>query len=133
VNEMLILRVEGATGQRPASEKLHGRPGNRLQFRRRLPKVTVTRAGVSLCQKGVTRWPLFLVNCLLAPKRAKTSRGRAASLSSRPLRSEVREASNAGSGGQKICVFPHVNGGAVGASLQSPSCSGSRPVSRRRD
>jgi hypothetical protein len=29
---------------------------------RRAPKVTVTRGGVSLCQKGVTRWLLFLVN-----------------------------------------------------------------------
>jgi len=37
-----------------------------------------------LCQKGVTRWPLFLVNCLLAEKRGKTSRGAALSLSSRP-------------------------------------------------
>jgi hypothetical protein len=42
---------------------------------RRAPKVTVTRGWVSLCQKGVTRWLLFLVNCLLDPKRAKTSRG----------------------------------------------------------
>ena len=42
---------------------------------RRVPKVTVTREGVALCQKGVTRWPLFLVNSLLAPKRVKTSRG----------------------------------------------------------
>jgi len=29
---------------------------------RRAPKVTVTRERVSLCQKGVTRWLLFLVN-----------------------------------------------------------------------
>jgi hypothetical protein len=29
---------------------------------RRAPKVTVTREGVSLCQKGVTPWLLFLVN-----------------------------------------------------------------------
>ena len=41
----------------------------------RAPKVTVTRERVSLCQKGVTLWLLFLVNCLGAPKRAKTSRG----------------------------------------------------------
>ncbi len=39
------------------------------------PKVTVTREQVSLCQKGVTRWLLFLVNCSGASKRAKTSRG----------------------------------------------------------
>src|SRR6266436_225797 len=42
---------------------------------RRAPKVTVTREGVSLCQKGVTWWLLFLVNCLWVSKRAKTSRG----------------------------------------------------------
>lgn len=29
---------------------------------RRAPKVTVTREGVSLCQKGVTPWLLFLIN-----------------------------------------------------------------------
>jgi hypothetical protein len=42
---------------------------------RRAPKVTVTRDGVSLCQKGVTPWLLFVVNYFLASKRAKTSRG----------------------------------------------------------
>ena len=30
---------------------------------RRAPKVTVTRERVSLCQKGVTLWLLFLVQC----------------------------------------------------------------------
>jgi hypothetical protein len=64
-------------------------PTPRSHWGRCLPKVTVTRAWGSLCQKGVTRWPCFLVNCLWAPKRVKTSRGRAASLNSRPLRSEV--------------------------------------------
>jgi hypothetical protein len=44
----------------------------------------------------VTRWPL-LVNCLFAPKRVRTSRGRALSLSSRPLRSKVRETLDADS------------------------------------
>ena len=53
------------------------------------PKVTVTRERVSLCQKGVTLWLLFLVNCFLASKPAKTSRGRAACSTARapPLRS----------------------------------------------
>src|SRR5438093_11874874 len=41
----------------------------------RAPKVSVTRERVSLCQKGVTPWLLFLVNCFCAWKRAKTSRG----------------------------------------------------------
>jgi hypothetical protein len=31
-------------------------------FTRRAPKVTVTRERVSLCQKGVTLWLLFMVN-----------------------------------------------------------------------
>jgi nucleotide-binding universal stress UspA family protein len=33
-----------------------------LARQRRAPKVSVTREQVSLCQKGVTRWLLFLVN-----------------------------------------------------------------------
>ena len=47
----------------------------RLPWLRSAPKVTVTRERVSLCQKGVTRWLLFLVNCFAGSKRAKTSRG----------------------------------------------------------
>src|SRR5438046_2632071 len=51
----------------------------------RAPKVTVTRERVSLCQKGVTHWLLFLVNGFFASKRAKTSRGAGCELhSSRP-------------------------------------------------
>jgi hypothetical protein len=42
---------------------------------RRAPKVTVTRGRVSLCQKGVTPWLMFLVNSLLVRKQGKTSRG----------------------------------------------------------
>ena len=34
---------------------------------RRLPEVTVTRSGVSLCQKGVTRWPLFRLTVAPTP------------------------------------------------------------------
>src|SRR5271165_6447782 len=58
--------------------------------RRRAPKVTVTREGVSLCQKGVTPWLLFLVNCLWALKRVKTSRGASCEpLARAPLRSKT--------------------------------------------
>src|SRR6266704_506862 len=48
---------------------------NLLDCVRRAPKVSVTRERVSLCQKGVTPWLLFLVNCFCAWKRTKTSRG----------------------------------------------------------
>jgi response regulator RpfG family c-di-GMP phosphodiesterase len=92
----------------------------------RVPKVTVTREGISLCQKGVTRWPLFLVNCWFAPKRVKTSRGRASSLSSRPLRSKVRETFDLGFLGgaakffgatRNVLLEPHdFSPGEVGAS-----------------
>jgi hypothetical protein len=37
----------------------YGKPSLDL---RRAPKVTVTRERVSLCQKGVTLWLLFMVN-----------------------------------------------------------------------
>ncbi len=57
---------------------------------RRAPKVTVTRGRVSLCQKGVTWWLLFLVNCLWVRKPAKTSRGASFELLARaPLRSKT--------------------------------------------
>ena len=56
---------------------------------RRAPKVTVTRRRVSLCQKGVTRWLLLLVNCFWAPMRVKTSRGAGCEPPARaPLRSK---------------------------------------------
>src|SRR5258707_15164651 len=59
-------------------------------IKRRAPKVTVTRGRVSLCQKGVTWWLLFLVNCLWVRKPAKTSRGASFELLARaPLRSKT--------------------------------------------
>ena len=64
------------------------------------PKVTVTRERVSLCQKGVTLWLLFLVNCFLASKRAKTSRGAGCVLhSTRPPAVEWARASLEGGPG----------------------------------
>ena len=65
----LILYRMNMVLERPQSDMFNH------QGPRRPPKVTVTRVGVSLCQKGVTCWPLFLVNCLWAPKRVKMSRG----------------------------------------------------------
>jgi hypothetical protein len=70
------------------------------QAGRRAPKVTVTRERVSLCQKGVTPWLLFLVNCFLASKRAKTSRGAGCVLpSTRPPAVECARASLEGGPG----------------------------------
>ena len=60
---------------KPGKNKWFLRPGFGMALGRRAPKVTVTRDGVSLCQKGVTPWLLFVVNYFLASKRAKTSRG----------------------------------------------------------
>jgi hypothetical protein len=84
---------------------------------RRLPKVTVTRVWVSLCQKGVTRWLLFLVNCLLAPKRVKTSRGASFEpwLAPPSGRRFVRLPTLVLGGGAKICGFSAFNEGVLGA------------------
>jgi hypothetical protein len=84
---------------------------------RRLPKVTVTRVWVSLCQKGVTRWLLFLVNCLLAPKRVKTSRGASFEPWLAPPcgRRFVRLPTLVLGGGAKICGFSAFNEGVLGA------------------
>jgi hypothetical protein len=83
--------------QTVAGRSLNSQPG---RPHRRAPKVTVTRGGVSLCQKGVTQWLLFLVNCLLDPKRAKTSRGAAGEPpSSRPPAVECGRAPTEGGPG----------------------------------
>jgi hypothetical protein len=45
--------------------------------------------GYRCAKRGVTRWLLFLVNCLLVAKRVKTSRGAGCEPSARaPLRSK---------------------------------------------
>jgi len=53
------------TDGRPTARGAEGESGPRKTmplFNPRAPKVTVTRGWASLCQKGVTRWLLFLVN-----------------------------------------------------------------------
>ena len=61
---------------------------------RRAPKVTVTRERVSLCQKGVTPWLLFVLPVPSLRSKLKGAGGRAACPTARaPLRSKVRWAS----------------------------------------
>ena len=56
---------------------------------RRAPKVTVTRGWVSLCQKGVTSWLLFVLTISWLGSELKRAGGRAAcSIARAPLRSK---------------------------------------------
>ena len=58
-------------------------------LRRRAPKVTVTRGWVSLCQKGVTSWLLFVLTISWLGSELKRAGGRAAcSIARAPLRSK---------------------------------------------
>ena len=60
----------------------------RNENRRRAPKVTVTRGWVSLCQKGVTSWLLFVLTISWLGSELKRAGGRAAcSIARAPLRS----------------------------------------------